>query len=78
MQNTKRDIKELFPRIIYLRIIDCLHPMVSPRDLVFRFIKVGRCKGRSTREKHGAVWICPAVPPFMNMRWIFMVIFYDY
>ena len=28
-------------RRAYLGIIDCLHPMVSPGDLVFRLIKVG-------------------------------------
>ena len=67
MQNMKIGFKTLSPRMVYLGIIDCLHPMVSPGDLVFRLLMVGRSKGRSTREKHRAVRICPAVPPLINI-----------
>ena len=63
MQNMKLGFKTLSPRMVYLGIIDCLHPMVPPGDLVFRLLMVGRSKGRSTRKKHGAVRIGPAVPP---------------
>ena len=59
----------------YLGIIDCLHPMVSPGDLVFRLIRVGRSKGRSARKEHGAVRVCPAVPPLTNNQELFMLLF---
>ena len=55
----------------YLRIIDCLHPMVSPGNLVFRLLRVGRGKDRSTGEKHGTVRICPTVPPSSKEKWTF-------
>ena len=67
IQADKIGFKTTSLRMVYLGIIDCLHPMVSPRDLVFRLLMVGRSKGRSTREKHRAVRICPAVPPLINI-----------
>ena len=63
-----RRFREVSGRAAYLRIVDCLHPMIPPGDLVLVLVRVRGGKGGSTRKQHRAVRIRPTIPPFVSIK----------